>query len=179
MRRTRRRLSLENPDAAETLAKIGAHGLLAALPDAGIVAGYHPLGAEIDPEPLLWRLTRAGWRVALPRAADPLAPLVFGDAGAPRTPDAFGIPAPSADTPLLTPSLILVPLLAFDRFGGRLGQGAGCYDRTLAGLRRSGPVLAAGLAFAGQEVERVPTDEHDAPLDLILTERGLVDVVRA
>ncbi len=137
------------------------------------------MGAEIDPRPLLARLSRAGWRIALPRAVDPEAPLRFGDADAPRSPDAFGVPAPLETLASLTPDLVLVPVLAFDRFGGRLGQGAGCYDRTIAALRLAGAPLAVGLAFAGQGLERVPTDEHDVALDLILTERGPVDVLRA
>ena len=63
-------------------------------------------------------------------------------------------------------------MLAFDRFGGRLGQGAGCYDRTLADLRKAGSVFVIGLAYAGQEVERVPADARDQSLDAILTEIG-------
>ena len=70
-----------------------------------------------------------------------------------------------------------VPLLAFDRTGGRLGQGAGCYDRTIAALRAMGAVRVIGLAYAGQEVVRVPVGVHDQRLDGILTDTGYIEVV--
>ena len=74
----------------------------------------------------------------------------------------------------LVPEVLLVPLLAFDRRGFRLGYGGGFYDRTLEGLRARGPVLAIGLAYAAQEVPVVPTDATDQRLDAILTEAGLI-----
>ena len=67
---------------------------------------------------------------------------------------------------------MIAPLLAFDRLGGRLGQGGGHYDRTLAGLRRTGPVFVLGLAYAGQEVDRLDLEPHDQKLDAVLTEAG-------
>jgi 5-formyltetrahydrofolate cyclo-ligase len=70
--------------------------------------------------------------------------------------------------------LLITPLLAFDRSGGRLGQGGGFYDRTLRELRRQGAVFAVGLAFAGQEVERTPIGPGDEPLDAVLTEKGYI-----
>lgn len=87
-------------------------------------------------------------------------------------PDAAGLPAPPADAPGLRPDLVIAPLLAFDRLGGRLGQGGGHYDRTLAGLRRTGPVFVLGLAYAGQEVDRLDLEPHDQKLDAVLTEAG-------
>ena len=121
---------------------------------------------------------KAGWRTTLPRAANRQSPLIFHAADGPLAPDAFGIPAPLPTSPRLTPDLVLVPVLAFDRAGGRLGQGAGCYDRTIAALRAAGPVRVIGLAYAGQEVERVPTGEHDQRLDGILTDKGYLPVLR-
>ena len=143
-----------------------------------IVASYRPQGSELDPGPLIETLVADGWQAALPRASDHESPLTFHPADGPLEPDAFGIPAPLPTSQRLTPDLVLVPVLAFDRFGGRLGQGAGCYDRTLAALRAAGPVRAIGLAYAGQEVDRVPTDDHDQPLDGILTDKSWVEVVR-
>jgi 5-formyltetrahydrofolate cyclo-ligase len=143
-----------------------------------IVASYHPQGSELDPGPLIESLVADGWQAALPRASDRESPLTFHAADGPLAPDAFGIPAPSPTTPRLTPDLVIVPVLAFDRSGGRLGQGAGCYDRTIAVLRAAGPVRVIGLAYAEQEVERVPTGEHDQPLDGILTDKSWVEVVR-
>jgi 5-formyltetrahydrofolate cyclo-ligase len=75
----------------------------------------------------------------------------------------------------LHPDLILAPLLAFDRRGGRLGQGGGYFDRAIADLRARGPLIVMGLAFAGQEVGEVPLEAHDARLDAVLTERGYIE----
>ena len=145
-----------------------------------VVAGYHAVGSEMDPRPLLRRLARSGAAIALPAAAQRDAPLIFRAADHPETfiADAFGIPAPPPGAPVLIPDLVIVPLLAFDRRGGRLGQGAGCYDRTLRALRERGAVFALGLAFAGQEIDRAPTTPDDEALDAILTETGYIPVVK-
>ena len=159
------------PDAAEQAA--------AQLPldDLGwftVAAGYHPIGSEISPWPVLRRLQAAGASLALPTAPRPDSPLIFRayQPDQPLAPDAARIPSPTEAAPILIPDLIIAPLLAFDRDGFRLGQGGGYYDRTLQALRRGGRVLVIGLAYAGQEVERVPRDAHDQPLDAILTETG-------
>ncbi len=94
--------------------------------------------------------------------------------GDPVRPGVLGTSEPSPDAAALIPDLVLVPLLAFDRQRHRLGFGAGFYDRTLASLRANGPVLAVGVAFAAQEVPAVPIDSWDEPLDLVLTEQGVV-----
>jgi 5-formyltetrahydrofolate cyclo-ligase len=72
----------------------------------------------------------------------------------------------------LEPDLVITPLLAFDLFGGRLGQGGGYYDRTLEALRARKPVVALGLAYAGQQIARAPVEPHDQTLDAILTEKA-------
>jgi 5-formyltetrahydrofolate cyclo-ligase len=77
---------------------------------------------------------------------------------------------------VVTPNLVIAPVLAFDRHGGRLGQGGGHYDRTLADLRGQRPVFVLGVAFAGQEIEAAPMDPHDQRLDAILTETGYIEV---
>lgn len=77
------------------------------------------------------------------------------------------------------PDVLLVPLLAFDRQGGRLGYGAGYYDRTIADLRASGRVRTLGLAFAAQEVAVTPRENHDVLLDGVVTETGLLEVMAA
>jgi 5-formyltetrahydrofolate cyclo-ligase len=84
----------------------------------------------------------------------------------------FGVAEPAEDAQTVIPDLILTPLLAFDRRGGRLGYGAGHFDRTLEALRAHGHGRAIGLAYAEQEVDRVPTGRHDQTLDAILTEKG-------
>ena len=85
-------------------------------------------------------------------------------------PDALGIPAPDVNSAAVLPDVVFAPLLAFDRKGGRLGQGGGHYDRTLANLRRMKAVFVVGLAFAGQELPEIPMEPHDQRLDAILTE---------
>ncbi|MGF1477340.1 MAG: 5-formyltetrahydrofolate cyclo-ligase [Geminicoccaceae bacterium] len=151
--------------------------LLAVTPKPVVAAGYWPLRSEIDPRPLMAALATKGANVGLPRMEGSEAPLSFHD----LQPDmelvagAFGVyePLPSADP--LTPNLILAPLLAFDRSGGRLGYGKGFYDRTLFRLNRAGdPLLVIGLAFASQEVDQVPRSPTDYLLDGVLTEKGLV-----
>jgi 5-formyltetrahydrofolate cyclo-ligase len=88
----------------------------------------------------------------------------------------LGILAPAATVPEVDPDVLLVPLLAFDRAGYRLGYGAGFYDRTLERLRRSKRVTAIGIGFAGQEVESVPRDRYDQPLDWLVTENFVLRI---
>jgi 5-formyltetrahydrofolate cyclo-ligase len=171
MRARRRDLAVLAPDAAERAA---ANLPLEALPPFGVVAGYHALGAELSPWPVLRKLEAAGARVVLPAAPEPHAPLLFRafDPDQPLEPDAARIPSPTAAAEALRPDLVIAPLIAFDRHGYRLGQGGGYYDRTLAALRAAGRLFGIGLAYAGQEVGRIPRDAHDEPLDAILTESG-------
>jgi 5-formyltetrahydrofolate cyclo-ligase len=124
------------------------------------------------------RFGAAGARLVLPVATAADAPLIFRawTEGALLEPDAFGIPSPGGQSPEVRPDLIIAPILAFDRRGGRLGQGAGCFDRTLAQARAAGGVFVIGLAFAGQEVDQVPTGALDQGLDAILTETGYIEV---
>ena len=179
MRALRRRLAKACPDAA---VRAAAHSISRSTGESparqrGVVAGYLTQGSELDPGPLLRTLVATGWIPSLPRSTDRDGPLAFHATEGSFTPDAFGIPAPSASATTLVPDLVIVPVLAFDRTGGRLGQGAGCYDRTIAALRASATVRVIGLAYCGQEIDRVPTDEHDQRLDGILTDTGFIEVV--
>ena len=142
------------------------------LPD-GPLAGYWPLGSELDVLPLLAHIHEAGRTAALPVSGPRGTPLTFRawTPGTPLREGRFGIREPADGAPPAVPAIVLVPLLAFDRRGHRLGYGAGYYDRTLAGLRAGGTVLAVGVGFAAQEVECVPHGPHDQPLDWIVTER--------
>jgi 5-formyltetrahydrofolate cyclo-ligase len=150
--------------------------------DPGIVSGYWPFRSEIDPRPLMRRFAEAGWRIALPvtPAKGVETPLTFRiwSPGAAMADHAFGMREPNPDAEAVRPGVVLVPLLAFDGRGHRLGYGAGHYDRTLKGLRAEGPVRAIGLAFAGQEVDRLPTHDGDQPLGAILTEREYQEFAR-
>jgi 5-formyltetrahydrofolate cyclo-ligase len=126
------------------------------------------------------RLADTGAEPALPAAESRDLALSFRlwDPRTPLEPDAFGIPSPPLWADVVQPDLVIAPLLAFDRAGGRLGQGAGHYDRTLANLRALKPVLVLGLAYAGQEVDAIPMEPHDQRLDAILTETEFISVAR-
>ena len=180
LRALRRRLADEVPDAAERAAR---RLPLSRFSRFSVVAAYCPQGAEIDPGPVLHAIldfNGARASAALPVAADRDAPLTFRRWAPddPLTPDAFGIPSPAASAPEVFPNLVITPLLGFDRKGGRLGQGAGHYDRTLLKLRGVRPVFVLGLAFAGQEVEEIPMDRHDQRLDAVLTEAEFIEVAQ-
>ena len=142
------------------------------IPD-GPIAGYWPLGSELDVRPLLLHLKTGGRSVALPVSGPRGQALTFRDwdPAHPLAAGRYGIQEPGADRPELVPAVLLVPMLAFDRDGHRLGYGAGYYDRTLDALRAIRPVLAVGTAFAVQEMDAVPRGAHDERLDWILTER--------
>ena len=137
-----------------------------------IVAGYHAHGDEADPALLLQALARAGAQIAFPRVVAKTAPLEFHLVPEDEVlrPGAYGIHEPHPDWPSVTPDILLVPLLAYDDRGTRLGYGAGYYDRTLAALPKA---RAIGIAYAGQRMDFLPCDAHDCPLDAILTENGL------
>lgn len=171
-RALRRRLRAEAPDAGARAADAFA---AAALGPFRAAALYLPAGSEIDPGPLARLLAEGGVRLALPAAPARDAGLVFRAwaSDAPLTPDALGLPAPPPEAPALRPDLVVAPLLAFDAAGARLGQGGGFYDRAIAELRRDGGVFVLGLAFAAQEVARLPLEAHDQRLDAVLTELGL------
>ncbi|CAA7615144.1 5-formyltetrahydrofolate cyclo-ligase [Magnetospirillum sp. UT-4] len=140
------------------------------------VAGYWPMGDEIDPIPLMERLLGAGCRVALPVVTARGRPLDFRawEPGQALEPGPHGTAHPPAAAQAVVPAVVLVPLLAFDRDGWRLGYGGGYYDRTLDLLRRNAQVRAIGVAFAAQRVAHVPRDGRDQRLDAVLTELGVV-----
>jgi len=174
MRAARKALRAAAPEAGrEAAAHLDA--VLAAAGAAKVAALYLPMHSEFDALPLAEALGARGVRLAMPRAWAEGAPLDFhawspGDA---VEADASGSAAPLDTAEKLEPDLVFVPLVAFDTFGGRLGQGGGYYDRTLEALARRDPrPLFVGLGFGGQQVERVPCEGHDQKLDGVLTESG-------
>jgi 5-formyltetrahydrofolate cyclo-ligase len=148
------------------------HVLRECSPPAGaVVAGFWPMAQEIDIRPLLFALYERGHPIVLPVTPKRGEALTFrlwrpGDV---LVPERFGTMRPTGDERV--PAFLLVPLLAFDRSGHRLGYGAGYYDRTLAGLAGA---FALGCAYAAQEVDQVPVAPYDARLDAVATERGVV-----
>ena len=143
-----------------------------------IVSGFMPLKSEINPLPLMKTLAEAGAALALPKIAGRGKPLVMRSWpwGAPLDVGQWAIREPKADAPEVDPDILLVPLLAFDRTGQRIGYGAGYYDMTIARLRSRKAVTAVGIAFAIQEIPTVPASERDARLDFILTENEVIAI---
>jgi 5-formyltetrahydrofolate cyclo-ligase len=136
------------------------------------LAGYMPMRTEIDPLPAMAAHQGPAGVPVIPGAA---MPLKFREwtPGSAMQPGEFGALIP-AEGAWLQPQVLIVPLLAYDARGYRLGYGGGFYDRTLAGLRAKGPTLAIGFAFAAQEVAEVPIDATDQKLDFMVTEKGVV-----
>ncbi len=174
---TARRDALPAVDRQQAAEAIAARPFPVAIPSGAIVSGFMPLKSEINPLPLLRKLAEAGARLALPVVAGKGQPLIMrGWAfGAPLASGVWGIKEPVADAPAVDPDILIVPLLAFDRRGYRLGYGSGYYDMTLTALRATKPVAAVGIAYAAQEVDTVPITPRDARLDLVLTEKETID----
>ena len=178
-RKARTAASKRRAEAHEQLkemagAALAERGLPAALPiKSGAVSGFIPYKSEITTVPLMSRLRREGWQTALPIVIAPEQPLVFRAwaQGEPLVPGVWDIPIPTDAAPEVFPDILLVPMLAFDRRGYRLGYGGGFYDRTLEKLRMLKKVVAIGVAYHAQMVDEVPTGSYDAPLDYVMTEQ--------
>jgi 5-formyltetrahydrofolate cyclo-ligase len=163
-----KRLGLKHRRYAEEIAR---HASEIGAAKGMVVGGYHALPDEADPALFLERLVELGCHIAYPRVAGKGLPLEFhrvpdGEVLAPGT---FGVHEPLDIWPRVVPDLLLVPLLAFDATGSRLGYGGGFYDRTLALLK----VPAIGIAYAGQETGSLPRGPHDMALDIVVTEQGV------
>jgi len=171
-RAQRAELARANPGIALRLAEhveaLNIHG-------GSVIGAYIAVKDEADPFLLLERLIAKNCAVALPRVIAKDEPLAFHrwKRGDKLEKGAFEILEPSEDTPLAFPHIVLVPLLAFDARGHRLGYGGGFYDRTLDFLRANSTVRAIGVAYAGQEVPELPREDHDHVLDAIITENGI------
>jgi 5-formyltetrahydrofolate cyclo-ligase len=141
------------------------------------IALYAALPGELDCLPLLEKLAAENFPTLLPVAGKKATPLDFRrwKPGEKLVAGRHGLREPQLSAPAKTPKIILAPLLGFDLSGGRLGFGGGYYDATLAHLRAAGPVLAGGLAFSFQKIDKIPFEPHDAKLDFVITEDGLLD----
>jgi 5-formyltetrahydrofolate cyclo-ligase len=172
-----RRDSLSPEDRAAAAETIAQRAL--PLTVAGtIVSGFMPLKSELNPIPLMRKLAEAGARLALPAIAGRGKPLImrayaFGDE---LVRGQWGIREPKPEAAEVAPDILLVPLAAFDRAGHRIGYGAGYYDMTIAALRAKKKITAVGLAFAAQEISEVPATPRDEALDVVLTEREVIDL---
>ncbi|MEZ5853610.1 MAG: 5-formyltetrahydrofolate cyclo-ligase [Hyphomicrobiaceae bacterium] len=162
---------LRNASAMQ-IAAIGI-GFAGAKPPARVSA-FLPIGEELNPVPLMNALRREGFSLALPVMVGKGKALVFRSwsPGEPLATAIWGIKEPEASAPEVLPDIVLMPLLAFDRQGHRLGYGGGFYDRTLKALRAAQPITTIGLAFAEQEVDAVPHLDYDERIDWVLTPDG-------
>jgi 5-formyltetrahydrofolate cyclo-ligase len=172
-----RRDALPSDLRAAAAQAIAARPIPVPVRPGAIVSGFMPVKSEINPLPLMRVLAETGAQLALPAVAGRGKPLImrafaFGEALAPGV---WGIREPKPDAPEVFPDIVIVPLLAFARSGHRIGYGAGYYDMTITALRAKKAVLAVGIAFAAQEIANVPTTPRDARLDLVLTEREVID----
>jgi 5-formyltetrahydrofolate cyclo-ligase len=159
--------------AATAVAGTGL-AFLAPLRRGTVVSAFAPLPDELRIWPLLRRLVRERFVLALPVMQGKRRPLIFrawkaGDAMHRRV---WGIAEPKPDKPVLEPDIVLAPLLAFDHSGWRLGYGGGYYDRTLGALRARKPIIAVGVAYDQQAVDAVPHLDYDQRLDWVLTPSG-------
>lgn len=177
-RKARSAASKRRAEAHERLKESAGLALAArGLPDGlgaspGTVSGFIPYKSEITTVPFLAALHGQGWLTCLPIVIALEEPLVFRAwaPGEPLVPGAWDIPVPAESAKEAVPDVLLVPMLAFDRKGYRLGYGGGFYDRTLEKLRALKTVTAIGVAYAAQLVEDVPIGAFDAPLDYVMTE---------
>lgn len=174
MRARRLALPATGREAAARAAAARVMTALAARPGK-VVSAFLAMRGEIDTMPLIEALLAHDVIVALPRVTGRGEPLAFHAwrPGEPLEPAPMGMQEPPAGSPTVVPSALVVPLLAFDRQGNRLGYGGGFYDRTLAALRARGAIRAVGLAFEAQRVEAVPAGPGDERLDLVATEAAL------
>jgi 5-formyltetrahydrofolate cyclo-ligase len=173
-----RRDALSGDERAAAAQKIAAREFPLPVAVSIIVSGFMPLKSEINPLPLMQKVAELGAGLALPRIVGRGQPLSMRAwaFGTPLDRGQWGIREPQPDAPEVKPDILLVPLLAFDRAGYRIGYGAGYYDMTLARLRSLKKITAVGIAFAAQEVADIPKTPRDERLDLVLTERETIDL---
>ena len=146
------------------------------IPENSVISAYWPMKTELDLRPLMTSLFNRGFTVALPVVVKKGDPLLFRrwEPGAELVAGPYGTEQPDEKYETVVPNVLLLPLLAFDRQGGRLGYGGGFYDRTVSLLRRNGTPLVIGAAFSDQEIDRIPLEETDEKLNFVLTEKEII-----
>jgi 5-formyltetrahydrofolate cyclo-ligase len=164
-------------DAAHRIARRAL--ALSEFRDITPVGAYWPIRSEVDPRPLMEALIARGQDVALSQILHPHLSWRLWRPGDVLVKGGFGVREPGPDAPEIFPKALLVPLVAFDRRGGRIGYGKGHFDRAIAALEAQHPVLTIGLAYAVQEIDEVPVEPHDRLLDIIITEAELVRTTSA
>ena len=151
------------------------HKWISVKKSVSVIGLYYPVNSEMNPLTLIDYPNSQGKNTCLPIVIDKNSPLIFKAwrPGKDMVAGRYGIPVPDNDQ-IVTPDLVICPLLAYDDKGMRLGYGGGFYDRTIRHLRRNKPTRYMGLAFSEQKsYHDLPSEEHDVPLDAILTESGI------
>jgi len=141
---------------------------------AGPLSGFWPIRSEIDPRPAMMRFSALGVPVALPVVTGLELVFKHWQPGEPLKSGPYGLSEPFDTAKALNPSAMIVPLSAFDRRGHRIGHGAGFYDKAISRLASLTRPFTIGVGFSVQEINDVPDEAHDIPLDLIITEREIV-----
>jgi 5-formyltetrahydrofolate cyclo-ligase len=169
----RARAAADGTEVAAILLK----NFLAAVPhgEHQVIAGYWPVGTEVDDLPILRELRAMNKEIGLPGIVADDAPLVFRawDDRESLVPGRYSIPTPPEGAAVLQPTLVVVPLLLFDGTGHRIGSGKGFYDRTLASLRDRSSIVAVGVAYAAQRTTKLETLATDQRMDCVVTEEGV------
>ncbi len=164
-----------SPSFRKEAAYAAAETFVTAVPyrESQIISLYWGIRDELSTEPLLVQLMDEGYKVCLPVVKGRDVPLEFRiwEEGQPLAPSGFGTLAPQEGAPVVEPDVMVLPMLGFDANGNRLGYGAGYYDITIANISK--PLTLVGYAFAGQEVDVMPAEPHDKPLDMVVTEAGV------
>jgi 5-formyltetrahydrofolate cyclo-ligase len=174
-----RRAALTEAERAEASAR-AVERLKPLVRPGETVSLFWPMRGEIDPRGLIPTIEAKGGAVAMPVIEKRKMFFRRFDGEECLEPGVFGTRHPNAGQPTIDPDLVIAPLAAFDRRGGRIGYGAGHYDTAIANLEARGrKPRVAGIAFACQEVEAVPVEPHDVHLDMIATERALIEAERA
>ncbi|MBY0291849.1 MAG: 5-formyltetrahydrofolate cyclo-ligase [Alphaproteobacteria bacterium] len=168
MKEQRRMLFKQHPRAGEVLSDLFFDSF--DFPKQTLFGAYWPIGSELDIRPLLYELMEKGFRCALPCLTQEGLLFHLWTLSTPLQKGPFHVLEPSSTVPTAIPNVLLVPLLAFDRQGHRLGYGQGHFDRFL----HQHKVITIGIGFKGQEVDRVPHQAHDFSLDYILTEEEII-----
>lgn len=143
-----------------------------------VISAYWPIRSEVNIEPLMEKLVRNGHFLCLPCVATDGKSLVFrryrlGDI---LDTGPYSLPQPMETSEEMQPYVLVVPMLAFSREGNRLGYGKGFYDRTIRSIRKEKPITVIGIAFSDQEVDSIPTEEHDQVMDWIITEKEVIRI---
>jgi 5-formyltetrahydrofolate cyclo-ligase len=148
------------------------------IPEGATIGGYWATKSEVDVRPLITYFHQQGYVCALPIIQSADEPLIFREwrPGNLLISGLYSILTPDEAAPMVTPTVLLVPLLGFDRQGYRLGQGGGFYDLTLANLRKKRHIIAIGIAFDCQEVEAIPHHDYDEGMDYIVTPTRVVKI---